>query len=108
MFQEGEILVGKYRVESTLGQGGTGYVLAAMPLQLEQRVEIKLLMPELCENQEAAERFLREARAAVRIQSEHVARVIDVGTLDGGSPYMVMEFLEGKDLAGVLADRVTL
>lgn len=47
-------------------------------------------------------RFLREARAAVRIQSEHVARVLDVGELTNGSPYMVMEFLSGRDLADEL------
>ena len=49
-------------------------------------------------NAEAVERFVREARAAVKIKSEHVARVIDVGTLDDGAPYMVMEYLEGSDL----------
>jgi len=62
-------------------------------------------MPELCENEDAVARFLREARASVRIQSEHIARVLDVGTLDDGAPYMVMEFLEGRDLAHELEDR---
>jgi serine/threonine protein kinase len=108
MFQAGEILGGKYRVEGALGQGGMGYVLSAMHLQLQQRVAIKLLMPELCENEEAVERFLREARAAVRIQSEHVARVIDVGKLDSGEAYMVMEFLSGRDLARELDERKQL
>jgi serine/threonine protein kinase len=108
MFQVGEILAGKYRVEGGLGQGGMGYVLAATHVQLEQRVAIKFLMPELCENQEAVERFLREARAAVRIHSEHVARVVDVGTLDSGEPYMVMEFLSGRDLSHELDERTRL
>src|SRR5207247_740225 len=53
-------------------------------------------------------RFLREARAAVRIQSEHVARVLDVGTHDDGVPYMVMEFLAGHDLARELELREAL
>jgi len=97
--QEGEILDGKYRVERVLGVGGMGVVVAATHLALNQRVAIKFLLPAAVGNPQVIERFAREARAAVRIQSEHVARVIDVGTLPTGSPYMVMEFLEGNDLA---------
>jgi serine/threonine-protein kinase len=82
-----------------------GYVVAARHVTLDQQVAIKILMPELCENEDAVARFLREARASVRIQSEHIARVLDVGTLDDGAPYMVMEFLEGRDLAHELEDR---
>jgi serine/threonine-protein kinase len=99
MIQQGELLAGKYRVEQVLGAGGMGYVVAATHEQLGQRVAVKLLVPELCENQDSVTRFLREARAAVRIQSEHVARVLDVGELTNGAPYMVMEFLSGRDLA---------
>ena len=99
MIQQGELLAGKYRVEQVLGAGGMGYVVAAMHEQLGQRVAVKLLVPELCENEDSVTRFLREARAAVKIHSEHVARVIDVGELTNGSPYMVMEFLSGRDLA---------
>ncbi len=99
MIQQGELLAGKYRVEQVLGAGGMGYVVAATHEQLGQRVAVKLLVPELCENQDSVTRFLREARAAVRIQSEHVARVLDVGELTNGAPYMVMEFLLGHDLA---------
>src|SRR5260370_40976995 len=99
MVREDELLADKYRVERVLGQGGMGYVVAALHIQLQQRVAVKILMPDLCEHREAVERFLREARAAVRIQSEHVARVLDVGTLHDGTPFMVMEFLSGRDLA---------
>ena len=99
MIQQGELLAGKYRVERVLGAGGMGYVVAALHEQLNQRVAVKLLVPELCENEDSVMRFLREARAAVQIHSEHVARVIDVGELTNGSPYMVMEFLSGHDLA---------
>jgi len=102
MIQQGELLAGKYRVEQVLGAGGMGYVVAALHEQLGQRVAVKLLAPELCENEDSVTRFLREARAAVQIHSEHVARVIDVGELTNGSPYMVMEFLSGHDLADVL------
>src|SRR5450432_2680148 len=101
----GDILAAKYKVEKTLGKGGMGYVVAARHLQLDQQVAIKILVPELTENEDAVARFLREARAAVRIRSEHIVRVLDVGTLDDGTPFMVMEFLEGKDLAKELEER---
>src|SRR5262245_27083601 len=101
----GEILAGKYRVERVLGQGGMGVVVAATHLQLDQRVAIKFLLPEGLNQADVKARFSREARAAVKIQSEHVARVIDVGVLDTGAPYIVMEFLKGKDLALLLEER---
>ena len=96
---EGQILAGKFRIERVLGQGGMGVVVAAMHLQLDERVALKFLLPDALSNPEAVERFAREARAAVKIKSEHVARVSDVGTLESGSPYMVMEYLQGEDLA---------
>src|SRR6478752_3887618 len=96
---EGEVLAGKYRIERVLGQGGMGIVVAATHLQLGERVALKFLLPQALSNPLAVERFAREARAAVKIKSEHVARVSDVGTLESGAPYMVMEFLHGEDLA---------
>jgi eukaryotic-like serine/threonine-protein kinase len=102
--REGEILAGKYRIEKILGVGGMGIVVAAHHIQLDEHVAIKFLLPEALSNAEAVGRFAREARAAVKIKSEHVARVIDVGTLENGSPYMVMEFLEGVDL-GVMVQQ---
>jgi serine/threonine protein kinase len=101
----GDTIAGKYRVERLLGRGGMGYVVAATHLKLSQQVAIKILKPDLCEDDREVERFLREARASVRIQSEHVARVLDVGALDDGGPYMVIEFLEGRDLAHELKER---
>jgi eukaryotic-like serine/threonine-protein kinase len=100
----GDVLAGKYKVEWVLGKGGMGYVVAARHQQLDQQVAIKILMPELCESDDSVARFLREGRAAASIQNEHVARVLDVGTLEDGAPYMVMEFLEGRDLAHELED----
>ena len=88
---EGQVLVGKDRVERVLGRGGMGIVVAARHIQLEQKVAIKFLLPDAVANADIVERFVREARASVRIKSEHVARVSDVGTLDDGEPYMVME-----------------
>jgi serine/threonine-protein kinase len=97
--REGQVLAGKYRVERVLGIGGMGVVVAAYNVQLDTRVALKFLLPDVLLNEEAVARFTREARAAARIQSEHVARVHDVGTLENGAPYMVMEFLEGVDLS---------
>jgi serine/threonine-protein kinase len=104
----GDILAGKYRVERVLGRGGMGYVVSAFHTQLGQSVAVKFMNPELCEREEPVTRFLREARAAVRIKNEHVARVLDVGTLESGAPYMVMEYLEGHDLAEELDKRIQL
>ncbi|HEX7668187.1 MAG TPA: serine/threonine-protein kinase, partial [Polyangiaceae bacterium] len=100
----GTVLAGKYRVDRVLGEGGMGIVVLATDEQLERRVAIKFLLPEYTQHPEAAQRFLREARACVKIQSEHVARVIDVGTLETGSPYMVMEYLQGRDLSAVIEE----
>ncbi len=104
-YRPGEILAGKYRVERVLGVGGFGAVLAATHIQLEERVAIKVLLPQAAKNGAAAERFLREARAAVRIRSEHVARVSDVGQLEDTTPYMVMEYLDGSDLSTLVKTR---
>ncbi|MDI1445294.1 serine/threonine-protein kinase [Polyangium sp. 6x1] len=95
----GDVLSGKFRIERVLGEGGMGVVLAAHHLHLGRTVAIKLLQPEALKHQEIVARFANEARSASRIQSEHVARVLDVGTLDTGEPYMVMEYLEGSDLS---------
>src|SRR5579884_3579247 len=95
----GRVLAGKYRVERVLGTGGMGVVVEATHLQLDERVALKLLRPELVSRPGAVERVLREARATVKIASEHVVRVFDTGTLEGGAPYIAMEYLEGCDLA---------
>jgi serine/threonine-protein kinase len=106
--REGDILAGKFRVERVLGVGGMGVVVAAHHLQLDERVALKFLLPDALGDAAAVARFAREARAAVKIKSEHVARVSDVGTLPNGAPYMVMEYLEGGDLAGWLHERGAL
>jgi serine/threonine-protein kinase len=101
---EGDILAGKFRIERVLGVGGMGMVVSAMHIHLDERVAIKFLLPEALGNPEAVARFGREARAAVKIKSEHVARVIDVGALESGAPYMVMELLRGRDLGQQLRE----
>jgi len=102
----GEIVAGKYRVESVLGTGAMGVVVGARHMDLDHVVAIKLLLHHLYgSREESIARFLTEARAAARIDSDHVARVFDVGTLPDGTPYMVMEHLEGWDLDMELAQR---
>jgi serine/threonine-protein kinase len=78
-------------------------VYEAVHVRLGQRVALKILLPELAEREDIMTRFEREGRAAVRLRSPHVARVFDVDTLADGTAYIVMEFLEGRDLAGELA-----
>ena len=76
-----------------------GCVLKAWHLQLDEPVAVKFLLPELAASEEALVRFEREARATFKIKSEHVVRVLDVGRLEEGHPFMVMEYLEGEELA---------
>jgi serine/threonine-protein kinase len=106
--QIGAVLAGKYRIDRLLGEGGMGVVVAAYHVHLDERVAIKFLRPEIVQNREIVVRFLREARAAIKIKSEHVSRVTDVGTLENGAPYMVMEFLDGRDVANLIAERGSL
>ncbi|MBK8212861.1 MAG: protein kinase [Myxococcales bacterium] len=98
----GDVLAGKYRVDRVLGAGGMGVVVAATHEDLDQKVAIKLLLPTMLENADLVRRFLREGRAAAKLKSEHVAKVIDVGRLETGAPYMVLEYLDGGDLSEVL------
>ena len=99
----GDVLLKKYRIERLIGEGGTGIVLSATHVQLEQKVAIKFLRRALASD-EIRTRFEREARAMGKIESNHVVLVLDAGTLDDGWPYMVMEHLEGRDLARVLKE----
>ncbi len=95
----GELVGGKYVIEHVVGSGGMGVVVAARHVQLEQRVALKFLHSQVLSSEQAVTRFLREAKATVRLKSDHVARVYDVDTLPSGAPYAVMELLEGVDLA---------
>ena len=106
-FREGAVIAGKYALTHALGRGGMGLVIAATHLQLERPVAIKFLLPEHLAKPDVVARFTREARSAAKIQSDHVAHVLDVG-IDEGTPYMVMEYLEGEDLKQVLSRRGAL
>ncbi len=99
---DGELLAGKYAIEGELGAGGMGVVVSARHVQLDQPVAIKLMHREATRDADAIERFMREGRAAVRLRGENVAHVMDVGVREDGTPYLVMEYLDGLDLATLL------
>jgi hypothetical protein len=101
----GGVLAGKYRLDHVLGVGGMGVVIGATHLSLDLPIAIKFMSPELVGNGMGARRFLLEARAAARIRSEHVVRVFDVASLPDGTPYIVMEHLDGVDLDQLLEQR---
>jgi serine/threonine-protein kinase len=101
-FEPDQVLLGRYRIERTLGSGGMGIVLRAVHVDLDTHVAIKILHGEVAQNPEAASRFLREAQAASKLRSEFVARVTDFGRLADGQPFMVMELLEGEDFEAIL------
>src|SRR5271165_3931105 len=95
----GTMLIGKYRVDREIGSGGMAVVVEATHVDLGQRVAIKLLDAQLAGSTEIVARFLREARVAASLPSEHVTKVTDVGQTEAGVPYIVMELLTGHDLA---------
>jgi serine/threonine protein kinase len=96
----GEVVAEKYRIDRMIAEGGMGTVYEATHLQLDEQVAIKFLRSDFAGamNSELAGRFMREARASAKIKSEHVTRVYDVGTSQSGSPFIVMEKLDGLDL----------
>jgi eukaryotic-like serine/threonine-protein kinase len=104
----GDVLAGKYRVEKVIGVGGMGVVVAARHTKLDESVALKLLRPHVMRSRDEVARFLREGRACSKLKTEHVVRILDLGELDGEVPYLVMELLEGRDLAAVLRDHGAL
>src|SRR5215472_7410925 len=101
----GSLVAGKYLLERVVGAGGMGIVVAAKHLQLDRKVAIKFLLPHAASNTEAAGRFKREARAMAKLHNDHVVRVLDVGMLEDGAPYMVMEYLTGTDVSQWVKER---
>ena len=99
----GDLLLDKYRIDRVVGQGGMGIVYEARHALLEQSVALKLLLTSA--TADAKTRFVNEAKLAARIRSDHVPRVLDVGVLPGGLPYIAMDLLRGIDLASLLRQR---
>lgn len=100
---EARTLADRYQLKRRLGQGGMGHVWIASDLQLGRMVAIKVMSQESVADQQARQRFLREATASAQIQSPHVVQILDFGV--DGSPFIVMELLVGEDLRARL-DRV--
>ncbi len=106
MHLPGPNVAGKYRVLTELGRGAMGVVYEAVHLTLGHRVALKFLADETAPDDPVkVARFLREARAAANIASEHIARVFDLDVTKGRVPFLVMELLEGDDLANVLHEQ---
>ncbi len=99
------LIAGKYRLERVLGEGGMGIVMRATNVDLDTPVALKFLRHEARSHDQVVARFAQEGRALARLTSEHVARILDEGELDDGTPFIVMEYLEGEDLGAVLAHR---
>jgi serine/threonine-protein kinase len=95
--------VGSYRLTRVLGAGGMGKVYLGVQPQIGSRVAVKILEPSAAARPDLVERFFVEAMAVNKIRHESIVNVLDVGRLDEGRPYLVMEFLEGKPLSAVLA-----
>jgi eukaryotic-like serine/threonine-protein kinase len=104
----GLTLDGKYRLDERLGKGGMGTVYRATHLLIDRPVAIKVLNAHFVEDEEAQERFRREARAAGRLQHQNVAAVTDFGRTSDGLVYIVMELLVGRSLREILAREAPL
>ncbi len=97
----GDVVAGRYLVESVLGVNASGFVVSARDIDLDQRVALRFLNKELANDPDVADRFVRDVRATIALRSQHVARVHDVG-MHEGAPFVIMEHLRGRDLSAVL------
>lgn len=98
MFEPGTIIEGKYKIVRPIGVGGMGEVYEGENVRINRRVAIKVLHSSAAQNKDAVARFEREAQAAGRIGSDHILEILDLGTLDGGEHFIVMEYLDGETL----------
>lgn len=101
----GDRIDGKYEIKRLLGEGGMGAVYEGENTLIHRRVAIKVLHSDVAALEEAVKRFENEAQAAGRIGSDHIVEVLDLGRLDNGDRYMVMEFLKGESLSARIAAR---
>src|SRR5262249_43351008 len=98
----GMVLDDRFKIARKLGEGGMGAVYEGENFRVKRRVAIKCLHPHYASSQELVVRFHREALAATQIGNEHIIEVLDMGSLPDGSIFMVLEFLDGCDYAGIL------
>ena len=102
------VLAGRFRVKDRLCYGGMGELWVAEHLGLGNEVVVKIIRSELLDRPGAAARFAREAAAAARVNSPHVVKILEYGVAPDGVPFIVMEKLEGRDLATHLQERGSL
>jgi serine/threonine-protein kinase len=105
MIWPGQLIEDNYALERVIGCGEAGIVVAARHRRLGLRVALKFLRPDRPRNAEASKRFVREGQMTARIQNAHVTRMLDIGRLPDGEPFLVLEYLEGCDLAALLEAR---
>ncbi len=98
MLEQGQVIEGKYRIVDMIGIGGMGSVFEGENTRINRKVAIKVLHANAATNKNAVERFEREAKAAGQIGSDHILEVIDLGKLESGEHFMVMEYLDGETL----------
>lgn len=103
----GDIIDGRYRLERIIGTGGMAVVVAAIDVEISERVALKFLFRKAARHKEILQRFEREKAVIARLQGEHVAKILDSGVVKN-TPYMVMEYLQGSDLSDVLRVQKTL
>src|SRR5262245_60148803 len=99
----GQVISGRYRIDELIGEGGMGAVYRAEHTHMRKRLAVKVLHPAMLNMAEAVERFEREAIAGAHIEHPNVAAATDFGKLEDGSHFLVLEFLEGEDLRGIIA-----
>src|SRR5687768_7351744 len=103
----GKVLDERYRIEETLGQGGIGKIYKARHLILGRYMAVKVLLAQYESIPALQTRFKREAEALAALSHPNIVTITDFGVAEGGMPYLVMELLEGEDLA-TLIDKQTL
>jgi serine/threonine protein kinase len=108
MIAPGMVIAGRYRITKQLGEGGVGAVYLVQHVHTDERLALKVLHTQVAMDPSTIERFRAEARAPARIDSDHIVRVTDADVAPeiGGAPYLVMEYLRGRDLGAESEARI--
>jgi serine/threonine-protein kinase len=95
--------IGNFQLLRTLGEGGMGVVFEAEHITMHRRAAIKVLRSELMRDEQAIRRFFNEARATNEVRHPGIVQIYDCGTREDGSPWLIMELLEGETLTRRIA-----